>query len=365
MAFITYENKRNPHVTIHLEGCGQIAKHGGEHKKGQGKYESHATFEDAVTYAKSTELPIIECSFCLSKSPPSIRILPLDRLNEFKDCSSNLDVQEKYFLDQLPNKQNGCFYYRSKGLNADPGSIVLFQCDNQIIASATFLRAERFDSPTAEGYQCGLFFDSNTIRTFEPLTADQISKVWPDFERFDHVRRSLDPANYAAFQKRLLFVRSPNSRFADDQANPNVVEEDDYIPIGGDRWPIVERLIRQRRGQQRFRDDLRERYGDRCMITGCEILAILEAAHINPCRCENDHHPQNGLLLRADVHTLFDLNLLGIEPLSMRIALHPAISREFESICSSTLLFSKEARPSVESLQARYIKFTERTKQPL
>jgi HNH endonuclease len=35
-------------------------------------------------------------------------------------------------------------------------------------------------------------------------------------------------------------------------------------------------------------------------------LDILEAAHISPYRGEEDNHPENGLLLRADLHTLFD-----------------------------------------------------------
>jgi hypothetical protein len=96
-----------------------------------------------------------------------------------------------------------------------------------------------------------------------------------------------------------------------------------YIPEGVDRRPLVERQIRERRGQRHFRDALRKRYGDRCLVTGCEVLAVLEAAHISPYRGEEDNHPENGLLLRSDVHTLFDLDLLGIEPEKLRVELHP------------------------------------------
>jgi len=90
-----------------------------------------------------------------------------------------------------------------------------------------------------------------------------------------------------------------------------------YSPQAGDRRQIVERQIRERRGQQHFRDALRKRYGDRCLVTGCEVLAVLEAAHIKPYRGEDDNHPGNGLLLRADIHTLFDLDLLGVEPVQL------------------------------------------------
>ncbi len=56
------------------------------------------------------------------------------------------------------------------------------------------------------------------------------------------------------------------------------------------------------------------RYEHRCVVTGCTVIAVLEAAHIRPYRRPEDNDVKNGLLLRADIHTLFDLNLLGIEP---------------------------------------------------
>jgi hypothetical protein len=64
MPFVTYENQRNPHVTIHVEGCSQIQKRGGELVQGQGEYHNHPTFEEALEYANQTELPVIKCSFC-------------------------------------------------------------------------------------------------------------------------------------------------------------------------------------------------------------------------------------------------------------------------------------------------------------
>lgn len=64
MGFITYENRRNPHVTVHVEKCSQIRKHGGEHAYDQGEYHSHATFAEAQQYATQCALPIIVCSYC-------------------------------------------------------------------------------------------------------------------------------------------------------------------------------------------------------------------------------------------------------------------------------------------------------------
>jgi hypothetical protein len=64
MAFTTYENRANPHVTVHKDGCSQIKKRGGEHQHGQGEYHFHASYEDAHRYAAATDLPVRDCSFC-------------------------------------------------------------------------------------------------------------------------------------------------------------------------------------------------------------------------------------------------------------------------------------------------------------
>ena len=71
MSFVTYENKNNPHVTVHVDGCNQIAKRGGEHKYGQGGYRKHTTYIDAEGYASRTGLPVIDCSFCKPNSHES------------------------------------------------------------------------------------------------------------------------------------------------------------------------------------------------------------------------------------------------------------------------------------------------------
>lgn len=136
-----------------------------------------------------------------------------------------------------------------------------------------------------------------------------------------------------------------------------------YNPEEDDRRHVVVRQIRERRGQQQFRDALRERYGDRCLVTGCEVLAVLEAAHINPYRSKNDNHPDNGLLLRADIHTLFDLDLIGIEPERLRVELHPALANEYGRLTGKTLDCPRNHRPSRKALTLRYVQFHQRVHQ--
>ena len=77
--------------------------------------------------------------------------------------------------------------------------------------------------------------------------------------------------------------------------------------------------IARRRGQKRFRDALLREYEYKCAITGCDAEDALEAAHVVRYLGEKSDHIENGILLRADIHTLFDLDLIAIDPSSMEI----------------------------------------------
>lgn len=76
----------------------------------------------------------------------------------------------------------------------------------------------------------------------------------------------------------------------------------------------VLRAIVLRRGQRRFRDALLRAYDGRCAMTGCDAVDALEAAHLIGAAEGGRAQPSNGLLLRADLHTLFDLDRIGVHP---------------------------------------------------
>ncbi len=68
----------------------------------------------------------------------------------------------------------------------------------------------------------------------------------------------------------------------------------------------------QRLGQSQFRAELMRAYDNSCAVTGCSVDEVLQAAHIRPVRTQGNHAVTNGLLLRADIHNLFDRGLLTI-----------------------------------------------------
>lgn len=81
--------------------------------------------------------------------------------------------------------------------------------------------------------------------------------------------------------------------------------------------------IVRRGGQPTFRKALMEAYGGACAITGCDFPAVLEAAHVHPYMGNHTNVISNGLLLRTDIHILFDLGLIAIEPKSLRVLVSP------------------------------------------
>lgn len=73
-------------------------------------------------------------------------------------------------------------------------------------------------------------------------------------------------------------------------------------------------LIRPRLGQGSFRVLVTDTYERRCAVTAEKALPVLEAAHIKPVAEHGAHRIDNGLLLRSDVHTLFDRGYVTVSP---------------------------------------------------
>jgi hypothetical protein len=86
------------------------------------------------------------------------------------------------------------------------------------------------------------------------------------------------------------------------------------------RRKVLASVVR-RKGQAKFRSALLKAYKGKCAVTGCTVEALLEAAHIVPYQGADTNVVSNGLLLRADIHTLFDLRLLWVDPDSLLVKL--------------------------------------------
>nr|WP_315487780.1 HNH endonuclease signature motif containing protein [uncultured Rhodoferax sp.] len=134
---------------------------------------------------------------------------------------------------------------------------------------------------------------------------------------------------------------------------------DDY------RGPEDERqfkAISVRRGQRDFRDRLLAAWNRRCVVTESRVEGLLEAAHIIPHSEVTDYRTSNGLLLRADIHTLYDIGLLSIDQ-HMRVHLASALMMsEYKQYEGKRIERRPEIgadAPSQDALRARHTKFLE------
>jgi hypothetical protein len=84
--------------------------------------------------------------------------------------------------------------------------------------------------------------------------------------------------------------------------------------------------IDQRRGRAELRDLLLEAYGGRCAITGSSAVCNLEVAYIIPERGDLTHNPCNAVLLRADIHNLFDLGKLAVDTRTLTVRISNEIA---------------------------------------
>ncbi len=107
-------------------------------------------------------------------------------------------------------------------------------------------------------------------------------------------------------------------------------------------------LVAPRLGQGAFRLQVTDAYARRCAVTGERTLPALEAAHIKPFAEVKAHDVRNGLLLRSDLHRLFDLGYVSVRP-DLRFAVSRAIRDDFENGRDYYALDNKEIRLPVDA----------------
>jgi len=209
-----------------------------------------------------------------------------------------------------------------------------------------------------------LFFLSEPIPLSQPLSElrDYLEEDYTEFTRVpaDVIERiEADFGNVDRFIRRRLLNTGAGGPILDMSGIIQLSERDQerlraFEPGSSKeaRQRIVEGIIR-RRGYPEFRRRLLAAYEFRCAMTGCDAPDALEAAYILPYRGKDTHHPSNGLLLRADVHTLFDLGKLAVDTRTMTILVaEDLLDTSYRLLSGRPLRFpaQPEQRPSTDSL---------------
>jgi len=174
-----------------------------------------------------------------------------------------------------------------------------------------------------------------------------------------------------ALDKEPWYVHEYNERTGDCYIVRSIKPARDFVDarnggLGDDyRGPDDERQLKAigvRRGQRDFRDRLIAAWKRRCVVTESRVEGLLEAAHIIPHSEATDYRTSNGLLLRADIHTLYDIGLLSIDQ-HMRVHLAPALmASEYKPYDGKRIERRPEDgvdAPSQDALKARHATFLE------
>jgi hypothetical protein len=107
-----------------------------------------------------------------------LRIYPLS-IEEFLD-----DCDAKCYFRYGLQEQCGRFYYRSKPIVADTGTIVLFQYKQHIVAQAELIKVHKLEVPMIDGnieYHGYFLFDLETVRYYsQPLSESEFCEYYPD-----------------------------------------------------------------------------------------------------------------------------------------------------------------------------------------
>jgi hypothetical protein len=112
----------------------------------------------------------------------------------------------------------------------------------------------------------------------------------------------------------------------------------------------------KRAGQVEFRSKLIDLYG-RCALSGCTTLTALEAAHVRPVSGRGADVGNNGILLRADLHKLFDADLLAINPSNGRVALAESCKPDYERVVGGRVFVPPPGGPTLKNFERRWSDF--------
>ena len=232
-------------------------------------------------------------------------------------------------------------------IQATPGSKIRYRCPN--CTSTDFKHRTRrqlsyrcasctteFDVPAEEELTVQVF-TANYSRTWRPadrpFPESALDTAYISRSQQNAIRR-LDVAQLRPVLDAHLITGAPWwSTYA---------REDERIPGGHGLG-----LSKTRLGQQRFREAMLARFGESCAFTGPQPPGALEAAHLYLYSTTPEHDTRGGLLLRCDLHALFDRELLAIDPDSWTIQIAPGLTRYpgLAALDGKSVLLADELRP--------------------
>lgn len=240
------------------------------------------------------------------------------------------------FLSQLPNVDEVNFWQPGGSTQfraLQPGEFPLFKLhnpENFIAGGGFFTHASLL--PVSLAWEA--FGEKNGAATFEAMRSKILGYRGPKTDPRENFEIGCILLQQPFFLPRSAWIPVPKD------FHPNIVQGKTYdvdSRTGKELWDAVRLRVqsqpalqlqvgegdvmwsdpvlgRRRLGQGSFRILVTDTYQRRCAITHEKALPGLEAAHIRPVKQDGKHRVDNGLLLRSDIHKLFDAGYVTVTP---------------------------------------------------
>lgn len=134
----------------------------------------------------------------------------------------------------------------------------------------------------------------------------------------------------------------------------DVERDGDFDYSAASAYETARRLARP--GQLQFRRDALALWGYRCAISGTNLDTVLEAAHIVPHAQAGEMRAENSIVLRVDLHRLFDAGLMAINPQTLSVTMQQSVKSAYPDLQEKVLELPKHG-PSASKFQERWNEF--------
>lgn len=228
---------------------------------------------------------------------------------------------------------------------------LLFKCPNCAMAG---IKARKYRDPKYKCYKCGHEFDLPVTQT--ATVTEYRSRHDAAWTSLENVLRGADLRQLCTSPKSQLSMRELRwdvfqsvlvAKGADRAVERVVHRAPDYFFPQGHQLEIV----RVRRGQRQFREHLLATQSETCAFTGETPARVLEAGHLYSYARLGVHHEHGGLLLRRDIHRLFDDGSLAVDPDHLRVD----VSEDLESYPQYACLHDGRLRARLHANQVEWL----------
>jgi hypothetical protein len=259
-------------------------------------------------------------------------VVPLARMERFLSRNEMAELRRKFpgggvaAWGVTPGKQS---VNEKKWLRVEPGDVALFAKEGRIESVGTIvmkthnprLARELWEEEDGATWEF-MYFIQGIHRVDIPYKAFNAAAGYKANYVIQGFSALADEKSAPVLRMLNMGISETQNEKALSEIQKVVAAEGKFDPgsEGEGRDRVLSSICR-RRGQPEFRKKLIQAYSGRCAISGCDALQTLEAAHIMPYNGPRTNHPANGLLLRADFHVLFDLSLITIDPMTLKVVL--------------------------------------------